>query len=513
MKYFSPLLFLLISFSSSFVGATACENIFSGLKKETPLYEGIQEAQKMIQLGKKLQAEQADAYTTHIPEFAQQINKHYKHFERIIEETHLNIQEKKPFSELKKDHNQKIINKRRAALTSLRAEALQYAQNQNLTYAYWLRWNERGALVSSVQSPRVLEDLNNESVFYTGTEQIQNILSKIKDNNLENFQNLELLNHLIKQIQNTLSKIKDDNRKKIQNLELLNQLIEQIQVTLPKVKNDNGKKFQNLELLNHLIKQIQVTLPKVKNDNGKKFQNLELLNHLIKQIQVTLFTRHHEGERFNNMYRQGKSFLMSIENFPHLIALPTTEKMGIVAFNQFESGIVPLGLGGMGTFADGYKIDPYLFIIHDINHHHIEKFGYPSSMTDKWTDPNISKEEFQKKFFKIINEYPLEKKEQAEIAFFLQEHENNFLVKDMESLVQEFTKDVLSDRNYKRFMIKEDLGQYLPSHIDLNSAQPVKNYLSELVETYKQTVHQIEQNLSMNNNLFRKLASLIDRES
>ena len=69
----------------------------------------------------------------------------------------------------------------------------------------------------------------------------------------------------------------------------------------------------------------------------------------------------------------------------------------------------------------------------------------------------------------------------------------------MASLVQEFSQEVFSDQ--KRFKHKEDLGQYLPSHVNLDSEESVNSYLNELIETYKQTVSQIEQNLSMNNSL------------
>ena len=371
MKYFSSLLFLLISFSTSFATAISCKNIFSVLKEKKPLYEGIQEAQKMIQLGKKLQVEKARAYTTHIPEFAQQINKHYEHFEYIIETTHLKIQEKKHLTEFKKDRNQKIINKKRVVLKSLKAEALQHAQNQNLTYAYWLHWNVRATLVASIHSLEKLEDLKNESSLY------------------------------------------------------LDKINERVQAARSKVSRNKLKKSQKLEILNQLEREARERVYKNEFDLSYCNYHKYLCNIISQTKNISHFHKLRREHKESNAYPKRNprpdflaKVLMSIENFPHLIALPTSEKMGVVALNQFESGIVPLGLGGVNAVADGDKLNPFLFMSHDINHHHVKKFGYPSSMIAKWTDPNISKEEFQKEFFQIINKYPLEKKEQAEIAFF-----------------------------------------------------------------------------------------------
>ena len=423
MKYFSSFLFLLISFSTSFVGATACENIFSGLKKETPLYEGIQEVQKMIQFGKKLQAEKADAYTTHIPEFAQQINKHYEHIERIIESTHLKSQEvikdsskeviKKSNEEVIKDSNEleKITNKQKEVLSSLKTEALLHAQNQRLTYAYWLYWNARLALSSSTNDLEDLESLKSESLFY--------------------YMNAE-------QIHTTFTKeIKDRDSVKISTTHY------------DRISN-------NEEDVRHPHK-------------------LEILNQ---KIEYLIYSR--------------------IKDFPQLVVLPTTEQMGIVALNQFESGITPAGLGDVDAWADGLEMNPFEFMRHDLQHQKLE-FGHPHEKSYGWMNSSISKEEYRKEFFKIISEYPVEKKEQAEIAFFVQEHERYISVENMTSLVQKVAKEIMSDRY--RFRDKKNLGQYLPSHINLDSEESVNSYLNEIIETYKQTVHQIEQNLSMNNSL------------
>ena len=86
--------------------------------------KGLDEANRMIQLAERLRNSQIDPYTTHIPEFADDIPKHISFIKEGIEKSG----EKKE-AQLK-------------ALAELEKEALEKAKNKQVTYEWWLIWNE-----------------------------------------------------------------------------------------------------------------------------------------------------------------------------------------------------------------------------------------------------------------------------------------------------------------------------------------------------------------------------------
>ena len=86
--------------------------------------KGLDEANRMIQLAERLRNSQIDPYTTHIPEFADDIPKHISWIKEGIEKSG----EKKE-AQLK-------------ALAELEKEVLEKAKNKQVTYEWWLIWNE-----------------------------------------------------------------------------------------------------------------------------------------------------------------------------------------------------------------------------------------------------------------------------------------------------------------------------------------------------------------------------------
>ena len=93
-------------------------------KPGRPIFtKGLDEANRMIQLIERLRDSQIDPYTTHIPEFADDIPKHISFIKEGIEKSG----EKKE-AQLK-------------ALAEVEKEALEKSQNKQVTYEWWLQWN------------------------------------------------------------------------------------------------------------------------------------------------------------------------------------------------------------------------------------------------------------------------------------------------------------------------------------------------------------------------------------
>ena len=93
--------------------------------------KSLDEANRMIQLAERLRDSQINPYTTHIPEFADDIPKHISFIKEGIENSG-----KRKRARLKE-------------LAKLEKEALKKAQNKQVTYAWWLEWNERLSIAGS----------------------------------------------------------------------------------------------------------------------------------------------------------------------------------------------------------------------------------------------------------------------------------------------------------------------------------------------------------------------------
>ena len=459
-NFILTLCLLIISYAPPCIRAEDCEEAFlsknfwkkenSNPKKiEDKFHQGLSEAHQMLKLGERLRKRNAQAYTTHIKEFAAQIFLHYEHFKKDVEGTYsIELEEKISKNTMKYQNLKRLYDKKRIVLDYLLDEALRRSRSKNLTYAYWLQWNIRLTVLASTRNMDKIEELRDE--FYVYIEKINNRTRSYKDS----------INKL--QTHNT-------NLQK-QKLEILDELKQE---ALQKVHDGQ---FNLLYWTHHRY----------------------LFHYLVQANNIKRFHKLRDGNLKSNTYRYNRSkpdsmskILISIEEFPNLIALPTTKKMGIVTLNQFTNGVVPLGLGGLNMMADGQKLDHFLFMVHDLNHHHIKKFGYPTSMTSKWMNADISKEEFHRTFLQIIKDYSYQKKMQAHIAYFIQEHENYIITKNMESLIQNLNEQMISTNSWKRFKNEKDLGYYMPEHINKNSEKNIKDYLNEIFSTYQEIIHQV----------------------
>ena len=87
--------------------------------------KGVDSADRMVSLAQKLRNSQINPHTTHIPEFADDIPKHIEWIEEGIKKSGKNVRKKL-----------KTLNK-------LKKEAVERINNQQVTYEWWLNWNQR----------------------------------------------------------------------------------------------------------------------------------------------------------------------------------------------------------------------------------------------------------------------------------------------------------------------------------------------------------------------------------
>ncbi len=152
------LYWFLIPLFCSFSAHSDCKNILNQLTSTSTQTEesqlrkqgfpknytaGVDKANEIIQVKKKLEKINANPYTTHVPYFASQVNDHIEEIEKAI----LNQKEAIPirlklFEELKKDAQNRI-------------------QNKTVTYDWWIPFNVK--LVTLAETPASLvEELIHE---------------------------------------------------------------------------------------------------------------------------------------------------------------------------------------------------------------------------------------------------------------------------------------------------------------------------------------------------------------
>ena len=158
-------------------------------------YSGVDAVLYWNQVGQKMKAGFINPYQTHIEEFAHHVNGHITFMkEGILNRT---------------DISQELKNEMLALLNQFFEEAQQKIKDKELTYAYWLYWNQRLAILASptiynkikntysntltwqeswwrtdtsIHSLKIREQLKHflskENVFYYSIWEIQNILDK-----------------------------------------------------------------------------------------------------------------------------------------------------------------------------------------------------------------------------------------------------------------------------------------------------------------------------------------------
>ncbi len=452
MKNFTLLLFLFIIFyiPHSF-GVTNCEASLLKIPEqkipnpsEDPFFLGLEEAYKMLDLGKKIRERKDQARTTHIEEFVPQISLHYEYFKNAMQ-IEMFLQEINNIRLF-----QQLYDKKLSTLDFLYQEAIKKAQNKKLTYHYWLLWNIRLAKLASITNHEIIEELKDEYHLYNSAinEQTKVYKESIYKSNAQK-------PHI--------------QEKKIEILELLKR------EALSKVQDNqfNGSYWNYYKYL--CRKLIHTDDIRIIDEIGERY------------------SKYHKYSRRKKATDFITKISKSIDHFPQLIILPTTKNLGIIALNVFTNGVAPLGLGYLNSLVDGNRITPFDFMSHDLNHHHVKKFGYPTSIL-KWEDDLITREEFHKTFFEVTQDYPIKKYKQAHLAYFLLEHESDIVFKDPKYLSQQLQTPAI----LKRFENKDDLGLYLPAKIDRKSIKALTAYLSNVAHTYTEAVNQALEKINHN---------------
>ena len=457
MQQLSFILLFIILSSSYSLATNPCERVFQNKtwKTDDPYFVGTKETKKLLRIGYRFRKNKVNPHATHIQEFADQVTAHYKHFKNSLE-THPKWQDLINSPSNKSDQQIfKIYETKFKTLDFLYQEALSKIKNKQITYSYWLHWNIRITKILNTNNSEELDKIKNES--YLNINAIEG-RSKIYSKELE---------------EEYASKPRILKKK----LEILQRLETEISTL---IKDD----WDNTEWGYH-----KYLCRAVLGKSNCKWEDIQKIRkkHSRSGVQPVIVINDFAAKLHK-----------SIELFPAVIALPTIENLGIVALNKFKDGIIPLGLGSFNSIADGNKLNHFDFISHDLNHHHLVQYGYPTHMSSLWKDKTISKEEFLDAFLKVTESYPIDEYKKAHLAYFIQSHEKKILVKKVSDLPSQ-TKKVLESKSFikSRFKNVYDLGPYL--EIENPTEKDILNYVKSVNQVYKKTIDQVIELVQKNN--------------
>ena len=191
----------------------------------------------------------------------------------------------------------------------------------------------------------------------------------------------------------------------------------------------------------------------------------------------------------------GKTYKRDVEDFPRKIFLPTTEALGVMAFNRsYTEGIYFINLAEKNIYADGMIFDPINFFEHDVSHGN--SIFYQLSTNSEIIRKTAQK--WKEIFPKLMNRFeklPPEKREMAEMVYFMIAHEIgtvNFLDNIFNAYSITHLQDKFRDRFVLyRFLDNYDLAPLLPENIR-RAEGPIQAYLDNSAYLFMQILKDID---------------------
>ena len=383
-------------------------------------YRGVDQTREFNEVAKYLREIKADPKKTHIPYFADQIEKTINDFENSF-----------------RNHNQdkpEFLEERLSVLEVLKLEAQRRVEDQNITYDWWADFNLHLTLI--IGRPDVIKMLlmmRNRGIVVR-----ENPAERVKLG-IEIAYNKELVQEIEKRIY-FYSEVKKESSERFQNLqkafEQLNPeeifVEESYKSYVKKIDERMSEKTYTSEYLERILGTLLINsglrrvgryylsvedeiwgvLKKVQEEQGwysiDTLKTYEEMQELLSDIESQ---RKHEREYARNDIVDDIYYLIRIkERFPEEIMFFTTDEPGVMAFNRLEDNSYFIGVSGSPVKADGRTLDSFQYFSHDISHIHEQK---RSKIKDH---QNILK--------RIENISSRLDREKAEIDLFIRRHEN-----------------------------------------------------------------------------------------
>ena len=447
-------------------------------------YKGLDQAREFNEVAKYLRAIQADPEKTHIPYFADQVEKTLADFENSF-----------------RKHNQdkpEFLEERLKILEEIKKEAQRRMKDQNVTYDWWVIFNFRLPIIISSEFPTTIHRINQTII----EDKFEDPAERVKAG-IEIIYNKKLTQKIKEKIRYLLR----ENRRLPKIFRSQGELLH-LQKMKTKLKQLNPRKIlfkgkytsEELEeigddIFDGLLAWRGEIMVEIIEANG--LYNDTFKNHKRMQELLLFFKENNRIYLRESAVREVRPFILTKEKFPEEIMFFTTDELGIMAFNKLEDHSHFVGVSGSPVAADGFKRDPFDFFIHDVVHLDLAQSKLRKKIPKKVLEriDNISKKAVREK---------------AELALFMYCHEraNGLFSLDIENYINidtnlfspsELSQIVVDDKRYarerinskgfdngpaRRFLDPDNLQGMIPDGVDANNREEVGSFLSQAEDVF-----------------------------
>ena len=440
-----------------------------GFKPE--YYKGVDQAREFNAVARYLRTIKADPEKTHIPYFADQVEKTLADFE-------------KGFRKHNQD-NPELLEEGLKQLEALKKEARRRVADQNVTYDWWATFNLR------------LPVMTSEHDF------IQSMLKKTLNTPIERQRagieiayNKELAQRIKEDIDRN-PYYPEERKAKFAELNPEDIVFKGIS---KESSEDVGKYTSQMleELLNFDFYKTnsRTALNKVANEKG--LYDISTVNTHEKAQEffsdLRTFDEFYNKDPLSAEIDTIEFFNKTKESFPEEIMFFSTDELGIMPFNRLEDNSRFIGVSGSPVPADGTIQSPFNFFLHDLAHIGVDK-DLGAAITPQKISKRISN----------TSSSPSDR-EKAELALFMYRHEVGYTFFPIElqkyyttgetahfflSLspkeIKRSTKKAarkMMKKNFYRFFDSDDLQGMLPESVNVNNPEAVMSYLKESADEF-----------------------------
>ena len=419
-------------------------------------YKGLDQAREFNEVAKYLRAIKADSEKTHIPYFADQVEKTIADFEKGL-----------------RRHNKnklKFLAERLEILEELKKEAYKRVENQNVTYDWWAIFNLRLTMIASESNDYIEEMLRmrNRNRLSDPAERVEA--------GIEIAYNKKLIEKIKKVMMSLSPRSFPRGRAELEKLnpeEILfegkytSKELERILINSALLIRGGYDHYQQ-DVLDKVIEESGLYNDPLKTHEGTQ----ELLSDTFGSSDEALLL----GEGYFALY----IFNKTKGNFPEEIMFFTTDEPGIMAFNKLGDNSHFVGVSGEPLQAGSSTMDAFNFFDHDIVHIYIAR-TYP-----------------QKVFERIDNISNKSDREKAELALFIFRHEDaGDIFFHTREVLKSGTEVNLSSSELRKltaktreFMLIENFfeqgsfHELLPESVNVNNREEIEKFLIEVADVF-----------------------------
>ena len=478
-------------------------------------YRGVDLAREFNEVAKYLKIIEADPQHTHIPYFADQIEKTISDFENSFRQYHENkplpLRTLDKLQDSFRKNTPEIFKVKLQLLEELKKEARKKVEDKNVTYNWWANLN---LLLSTIAAESAsitfyLYDLVNPTM---ASAPSRIILHLIESKNMVRLKNepdlrekvgieIEYNKHLVQRIKGSFISFKDWQP------EILRESFPQLQKEFEQLNPEEilfegtytSQKLEKIyakligrsasrSTLGYILRDLM----QERNLRYSNFEDLKIYDGKKALLSELVFNSN-EMDNDTTVRANGNSttFIQAKRKFPEEIMLFTTEEVGIMAFNQLKGNHYPIGISGSPVLKiDGVKKSSSLeFFLHDLGH-------------------AISTQEFPQEILERIGNISNKSdREKAELALFIYHHEglsDVFFDQELKDYyknaeinlsssqwtqIEADTKEsahkmTTDDKILKRFLDSNDLARMLPDGVNVNNRKEVYQFLNEAADVF-----------------------------